>query len=135
MYKKLLVVICVGLLSGIANAQKDPSREEVLGAIAGGALGSTIGDGDGKRIATVIGAVIGYRMGDRILNPNHREIFLDYNRNDLSYYCRGQVPFEYYYRDNLRRSWIRGCVDRLQRQQYRLEREAYEDGYKHGPAN
>lgn len=34
----------------------------VVGAIVGGALGNQIGDGDGRRAATVAGAVLGYSM-------------------------------------------------------------------------
>lgn len=34
----------------------------VLGAIVGGAIGNQIGDGDGRRAATVAGAALGYSM-------------------------------------------------------------------------
>jgi uncharacterized protein YcfJ len=53
MLNKLIPVIIVALLSGYASAQEGPSSEQILGAIAGGALGSTIGDGDGRKAATV----------------------------------------------------------------------------------
>jgi len=66
MLQKLLVVMFVSLLSGSVMAREGPSTEQILGAIAGGALGSTIGDGDGRKAATVIGAIIGYRMGERV---------------------------------------------------------------------
>ena len=134
MLQKLLVVMCVSLLSGYAVAQEGPSSEQVLGAIAGGALGSTIGNGDGRKAATVIGAIIGYRMGERVLNANERREFLSYDKDHFFWYCRREVPHEYYQQDNLRKMWIKGCVDRLERQQRRLEREAYEDGL-HGPTN
>ena len=134
MLNKLILVIIVALLSGYANAQQGPSTEEILGAIAGGALGSTIGDGDGRKAATVIGAIIGYRMGERVLNPNERKEFLSYNGDDFFWYCRRQVPHEYFQQDNLRKMWIKGCVQRLRTQQIQLEREAYEDGL-HGPTN
>ena len=120
----------VSLLSGYAMAQEGPSTEQVLGAIAGGALGSTIGDGDGRKAATVIGAIIGYRMGERVLNQDERREFLKYNKDDFFWYCRSQVPHEYYQQDNLRKMWIQGCVERLHRQQRRLEREAYLDGLR-----
>jgi len=134
MLNKLILVIIVALLSGYANAQQGPSTEEILGAIAGGALGSTIGDGDGRKAATVIGAIIGYRMGERVLDPNDRREFMSLDRNDFVRYCRRQVPYEYDRRENLRKMWIQGCVDRLHTQQRRLEREAYEDGLN-GPTN
>ena len=136
MVQKLLVAMCVGLLSGSVMAQdrEGPSTEQVLGAIAGGALGSTIGDGDGKKAATVIGAIIGYRMGERVLGPNTHKEFMRLDENDFRRWCRSEVPYRYEHRDNLRRQWIAGCVTRLQRQQRDLERKAYEDGL-YGPTN
>ena len=118
--------LLIGFGSTDANAQS--SEEQILGAIAGGALGSTIGDGDGGKAAIVIGAIIGYRLGERLLNPHDRTDFLSLNSNDLYRFCRRQVPYEYDRRENVRRMWIQGCVDRLQTQQLRLEQEAYEDG-------
>lgn len=132
MFQKLLVVTCVSLLSGSVLAQEGPSTEQLLGAIAGGALGSTIGQGDGRKAATVIGAIIGYRMGERVLDKHQRDQFLDLREDDFRYYCRREVPHEYNRRENLRRMWIQGCVDRLHRQQRRLEKEAYEDRLKNG---
>ena len=134
MFQKLLVVMFVSLLSGYAVAQEGPSTEQVLGAIAGGALGSTIGDGDGKKAATVIGAIIGYRMGERVLNKNEHTEFMRLDENDFRRWCRNEVPHHYERQDNLRRQWIAGCVVRLQRQQRELERQAYEDGL-YGPTN
>ena len=107
MVQKLLVVMCVSLLFGSsAMAQEGPSTEQVLGAIAGGALGSTIGDGDGKKAATVIGAIIGYRMGERVLNKNEHREFMRLDENDFRRWCRNEVPHRYERQDNLRRQWI-----------------------------
>ncbi|MGV1046174.1 glycine zipper 2TM domain-containing protein [Limnohabitans sp.] len=41
----------------------------LMGAIAGGAVGSQIGGGSGQALATMIGVVGGSIMGDRIENP------------------------------------------------------------------
>jgi hypothetical protein len=116
----------------MAQQQEGPSTEQVLGAIAGGALGSTIGKGDGRKAATVIGAIIGYRMGDRVLSPNeHREYqreFMNLHENDLRWYCRNEVPHRYNHRPRFRDAWIEGCMRRLENQQRELEREAYLDG-------
>jgi uncharacterized protein YcfJ len=128
MVQKLLVVMCVGLLSGSVMAQEGPSTEQVLGAIAGGALGSTIGDGDGKKAATVIGAIIGWRMGERVLSTKEHGQFLSLNENDLRRYCRHEVPARYSHDRRLSDRWVQGCVVRLERQQKELEREAYLDG-------
>jgi len=133
--KRNTLAITVALLIGLGSVEvQSQSTEELLGAIAGGALGSTIGDGDGRKAATVIGAIIGYRMGERVLNSHDRNQFLGMREDDFRSYCRREVPHEYNRRENLRRMWIQGCVDRLHRQQRRLEQEAYEDGL-HGPAN
>jgi hypothetical protein len=128
MLQKLLVVMCASLLSGSVVAQEGPSTEQVLGAIAGGALGSTIGDGDGKKAATVIGAIIGYRMGERVLSTREHGQFLRLNENDFRRYCRHEVPARYGHDRRLADRWVSGCVVRLERQQKELEREAYLDG-------
>lgn len=41
----------------------------LMGAIAGGALGSQIGGGSGQALATMVGVVGGSIMGDRVENP------------------------------------------------------------------
>jgi hypothetical protein len=133
---KCLPVITASLLIGfssiVANAQ---STEQILGAIAGGALGSTIGDGDGQKAATVIGAIIGYRMGERVLSTKEHNDFLMLDQNDFRRWCRQEVPHRYEKYPNLRDKWIAGCMQRLQRQQRELEREAYMDGLNNGSTN
>jgi hypothetical protein len=76
----------------------------------------------------VIGAIIGYRMGERVLHSNDRDGFLELREPDLRRYCRHEVPSRYDDRRNLRDMWIEGCVRRLENQQRELEREAYLDG-------
>lgn len=41
----------------------------LMGAIAGGAVGSQIGGGNGQALATMVGIVGGAMMGDRVENP------------------------------------------------------------------
>lgn len=132
--KSFLIAIVVGisLFSQRVDAQ---STEEVLGAIAGAALGSTIGDGDGRKAATVIGAIIGYRMGERVLGKDERSQFLEMTAQDFRRFCRREVPYRYDQDRRLRERWVNGCVARLHRQQRELEREAYNDGYYNGPSN
>ena len=125
----LALAVAVGITwTPIVNAQI--SDEELLGAIAGGMLGNSVGDGDGRKAATVIGAIIGYRMGERVLGRHDRDNFARLNHDDFRYWCRHQVPYRYQYERNLRDRWVSGCVNRLNRQQRDLEREAYEDGYR-----
>jgi len=151
MYKKLLVVMCVSLLSGYVVAQEaeGPSTEQVLGAIAGAALGSTIGDGDGRKAATVIGAIIGYRNGDRLLGNSYKHYGPGYQPNTIytmpsqlfvRQECIRMLPLEYEFEWNLRNAWLDGCVKRTYDQIYtqrrqdlirkrELERRAYQEGY------
>jgi uncharacterized protein YcfJ len=131
MVQKLLVAMFASLLFGSSvMAQEGPSTEQVLGAIAGGALGSTIGDGDGRKAATVIGAIIGYRMGERVLSTKDHNDFMRLNENDFRRWCRNEVPNRYNHDHRLADRWVLGCVHRLERQQKELEREAYMDGLR-----
>ena len=120
-----IVLLSFMLMAAPALAQQDPSAEQVLGAIAGGALGSTIGDGDGRKAATVIGAIIGWRMGERVLGNDDHQDFLRLNARDFQGWCRAEVPQRYAHDQRLARSWIAGCVQRLENQQRSLERQAY----------
>ena len=126
---KILSTIVIATLSCFVTVEaKAQSTEEILGAIAGGALGSTIGNGDGKKAATVIGAIIGYRLGETILNPRDKVQFMEMGYDDFARYCTGEVPYKYAEHDSLRSQWVRGCVDRLKRKQRELERDAYKEG-------
>jgi hypothetical protein len=133
--KTIVTAIVISLSFISSSAALAQSTEQVLGAIAGGALGSTIGDGDGQKAATVIGAIIGYRMGERVLSTDDHRDFLTLNQNDFRRWCRKEVPYRYENRANLRNKWIAGCAQRLQRQQRELEREAYMDGLNDGSSN
>lgn len=48
----------------------DPTGGTVVGAVVGGALGNRVGKGDGRKAATVAGAVIGGAIGRRIDKNN-----------------------------------------------------------------
>lgn len=136
-------VIGIALLSPKADAQ---SLEQVLGAIAGYQLGNSVGDGDGRKAARVIGAVVGYRMGDRVLNDEPNVVYhsnqeyrpyVDYNgltRNQyrVQNYCRSQVPPKYKINHGVERSWINGCIAKVEQMQAQMEMDAYNDGVSHG---
>lgn len=55
----------------VAVEQPTTGAGGVMGAIAGGALGSQIGSGSGRGVATVIGVLGGAVLGDRIESPGH----------------------------------------------------------------
>lgn len=58
--------VCRAYPAGM-RAEPDPRRAAgtLLGAVIGGALGNTIGKGDGRAAATVAGALIGGAIGNR----------------------------------------------------------------------
>ena len=126
MVKYGLVVMFAILLFGsnVANAQASDT-DKLTGAVVGGLIGSTIGDGDGKKIATALGVIIGARMADG----------QQYDKRDFERECRRNVPLRYKDNEGAKRAWIRGCVDNLEDIQARLEREAYNEGANNGPAN
>ena len=72
--KNLLVAAIVSATVAFSPVSMANDGDKLLGAIAGGVLGSTVGKGDGRKAATVVGAVLGYRYGERILNSdsNHQ---------------------------------------------------------------
>ena len=124
-----LVVTSAALLIGSQStvAQTQGDIDVLLGAAAGAAIGSTIGDGDGRKIATVLGGLIGANMArDR---HGYR-----YVGKRFESYCKDKVPSQY--RNNLGvvKSWVEGCVARLEQRQAELEQQAFEEALN-GPAN
>ncbi len=135
-------IIGVSFLSPKAEAE---SLEKILGAIAGYQLGNSVGDGDGRKAARVAGAVLGYRYGDRVLNDEPNVVYhssseyrpyVDYNgltRNQyrIQNYCRSQVPPKYKINHGVEKSWINGCIAKVEQMQAQMEMEAYNDAIDH----
>ena len=122
MKNTILVAISIAfaMSSGLAKAQSNDEIDVLLGAAAGAALGSTIGQGDGKKIATVLGGLVGAEMAR--------------DRNEYRYagkrfetYCRDNVPSKYRGNVGISKSWVAGCVTRLEQRQAELEAQAYEE--------
>ena len=117
-----IVVIAATLLfaSSKVNAQSNDDIDILLGAAAGAAIGSTIGDGDGRKIATAVGGLIGANMArDR---NGYR-----YVGRQFESFCKDRVPSRYQNNSGAARSWVQGCVTRLQQRQAELEQQAYEE--------
>jgi uncharacterized protein YcfJ len=91
-----------------------------LGVVAGATLGSTIGDGDGKKIATVLGGLI----GANVARDRHGGY---YSSRRLESICKDRVPAQYRRNVGVTRSWINGCVIRLEQYQAELEQNAFEE--------
>ena len=124
-----LVVITATLLLGSKStiAQNQDDINVLLGAAAGAAIGSTIGDGDGRKVATVLGGLIGAEMArDR---NGYR-----YVGRRFESYCKDRIPAEYRNNVGVARSWVQGCVARLEQRQAELEQQAFEEALN-GPAN
>jgi uncharacterized protein YcfJ len=125
---KCTSVILAALLIGSSTASAQNSDIDVLlGAAAGAAIGSTIGQGDGRKVATVVGGLIGAEMAR--------------DRNEYRYagrrfesYCKDNIPSQYRNNVGVARSWVAGCVQRLEQRQIELEQQAFEEALN-GPAN
>ena len=117
-----LVVITATLLLGSEKtiAQNQDDISVLLGAAAGAAIGSTIGDGDGRKIATVLGGLVGAEMA------RDRNSYRYVGRRFESY-CRDRVPAQYRNNLGVARSWVEGCVQRLEQKQAELEQQAFEE--------
>lgn len=117
MVKSYLIAISVILLFGSQNivAQEATQEEKILGAIVGGVIGSQVGSGSGRDAATIAGALIGYNWTENRIH----------GRKEFVRYCRRNVPVEY---KDVKKSWIEGCVDRLENERLEREKEAYRDG-------
>ena len=114
----LSAILLIHSQTSFAQTQND--LNVLLSAAAGAAIGSTIGEGDGKKIATVVGGLIGAEIArDQNL----------YSNKSFKSYCRDHVPAQYRRNSGVANSWIRGCVSRLEQRQIELEQQAYEEGY------
>lgn len=132
--KKLLLLTLL-ILAPAAYANEED--EKILGAIAGGYLGSTIGGGDGKTIATVLGAIVGYNVGPQVLGNSQSYTYGYHDRSwkqpryrqaDVYKLCDRRNPYpkdsRFYW------SYNRGCVQRLSEEIREMEQDAYEQGYR-----
>jgi uncharacterized protein YcfJ len=118
-------VLLLGSQSAVAQSQGD--IDVLLGAAAGAAIGSTIGDGDGQKIATVLGGLIGANMA------KDRHLYRHTGRRFESY-CRVNVPKQYQGNAGIARSWVKGCIARMEQRQAELEQQAFDEGL-YGPSN
>lgn len=125
----VLVVITAALLVGSQSvkAQSNEDIDVLLGAAAGAAIGSTIGDGDGRKIATVVGGLLG-------ANAMRERRGYGYVGKRFESYCKDRIPAQYRNNPGVARSWVEGCVTRLEQRQIELEQQAYEEALN-GPAN
>jgi len=131
-----LVVMSAILLIGstTASAQSNEDIDVLLGAAAGAAIGSTIGDGDGRKIATVVGGLIGANMARDRNEYRYTGNEYRYTGRRFESYCKDRIPSQYRNNAGVARSWVSGCVQRLEQRQVELEQQAFEEALN-GPAN
>jgi uncharacterized protein YcfJ len=124
--KKRAIVLITVFISLPAACFADDRASPIdpwIGASVGGVIGSTIGQGDNRSVATAIGAVLGYKLA---VDASHEMSSRQY-RNFYKK-CRSAVPSEYSRNDGTLAAWIKGCVDREIGMQIDLEQKAYDDG-------
>ena len=130
-FTSTVLIAAVILFGSTANAQSTEDLDVLLGAAAGAAIGSTIGDGDGRKIATVVGGLIGANMAR---NRNEQSHGYRYVGRRFESICKDKVPAEYRNNVGATRSWVQGCVVRLEQRQAELEQQAFEEALN-GPSN
>jgi uncharacterized protein YcfJ len=128
-----LVAMSAVLLIGSQNAaaQSQDDIDVLLGAAAGAAIGSTIGDGDGRKVATVLGGLIGANMARNRHEERHGYRYVGQRFESI---CKDRVPAQYRNNIGVARSWVQGCVARLEQRQAELEQQAFEEALN-GPSN
>ena len=76
------------LLLAPFSARADVTAGGALGAVAGGLLGSQVGQGNGRVAASALGAVIGYNVGqsvsppERVVEPRQPVYVMPYRDDD-----------------------------------------------------
>jgi uncharacterized protein YcfJ len=116
-------VLLLGSQSAFAQSQDD--IDVLLSAAAGAAIGSTIGDGDGRKIATALGGLMGANWARNRHEERHGYRYVGRRFESI---CKDRVPAQYRNNDGVARSWVEGCVARLEQRQAELEQQAYEEG-------
>jgi len=81
----------------VATQQPTTGAGGVMGAIAGGALGSQIGGGSGRGVATVLGVLGGAVMGDRIEGGGNTQFQTVQNCTTQTYYENRAVSYNVIY--------------------------------------
>lgn len=133
------IILMLASTQAIAHENRYESKEQgnkLLGAIAGGYLGSTIGAGDGKTAATVIGAVLGFRFGDKVLGnehsppppPRYTPPPVMYRQADIYNVCKRENP--YHQDSRFFESYQRGCIQRESERLRYYEKLIEQQGYK-----
>jgi len=122
----LIVIALLALGSQVGAAHEGTAPADPwLGATIGGLIGSTIGQGDGRKVATAVGAVVGYQLAADTADGLSRQHYRRLERR-----CRAAIPAAYRINAGAAKAWVEGCIDREVGNQQDLEQEAYEHGRK-----
>ena len=126
--KKLLVVAAVSVivLSGCITSNQQGGT--LIGAAAGGLLGSQIGNGTGKLVATGLGVLAGAMAGQAVGQHMDRPPTIVYKEAAPNGVVapRSNGRCSYIENDGVRSSCERGLADRRREAQKQSEQRAYQ---------
>ncbi|MDC0033797.1 glycine zipper 2TM domain-containing protein [Alphaproteobacteria bacterium] len=100
----------------------------VTGAVAGGLLGNSIGKGDGRVASTAIGTFLGTIVGSEVGKSMDRPRTVVYRTQSAAPSAYGVCA--HITNEGARASCKKGVADRLRQEQRRMERDAYNRGYR-----
>ena len=107
-------MIQVGHVVGVRNIKiNDDGGGSILGGIAGGALGSQMGRGDGKIAATIGGAVLGALAGSALNEDAGQELTIQLDNGDTIvtvYKVSKNNPYMYRRGDPVRVELLNGQI-------------------------
>lgn len=94
MRKVIAVLLTAAVMVGCTNTGPNQTGGQIIGGVAGGLLGSQFGGGDGRLVATAVGAIAGTFIGgqvgksmddrDRALASQSANTALENNRDNVS---------------------------------------------------
>ena len=118
-----------------ASAQNDLFGDinvgNLLGAAAGGFLGSRIGGGSGKHAAIAVGTLLGSQVGGRMYGQNNHHSqpttvpYPTYPTPPAHTYYYGTTECDQFVNPGVRSACLRGLSGRLRHVQVQAEKQAY----------
>ncbi len=125
-----LILVCVGVVALTAGCNMGDNQKmgSVTGAVTGGLLGNTIGKGNGRVVSTAIGTFLGTVVGSEVGKSMDRPATVVDRAQSTAQPADGSCADITY--EGAKSSCERGVADRLREEQRRMERDAYNRGYR-----
>ena len=127
MFKKLLIVtVSAIVLSGCLTTNQQGGT--LIGAGAGGLLGSQFGKGDGRLVTTALGVLAGVMTGQRIGRHMDQPLttIVPHRQTVRAAAPRSNNQCSYIQNEGVRSSCERGLADRNRARQRQAEQRAYQ---------